>query len=79
MNELFGPMETGSIRGSIFNMTILSLGFGCLSLPKYVGKTSLALSVVMVVVIGLLIWRVDIISNNYIHINWRNHLQFILL
>jgi amino acid permease len=57
MNKLFGPMEAGSIRGSIFNMVILSLGSGCLSLPKYVGKTSLALSVVMVVVIGLLVWR----------------------
>ena len=57
MNKLFGPMEAGSIRGSIFNMVILSLGSGCLSLPKYVGKTSLALSVIMVLVIGLLVWR----------------------
>ena len=57
MNKLFGPMEAGSIRGSIFNMVILSLGSGCLSLPKYVGKTSLALSVIMIIVIGLLVWR----------------------
>ena len=57
MNKLFGPMEAGSIRGSIFNMVILSLGSGCLSLPKYVGKTSLTLSIVMVLVIGLLVWR----------------------
>ena len=57
MNKLFGPMEAGSIRGSIFNMVILSLGSGCLSLPKYVGKTSLSLSIVMILIIGLLVWR----------------------
>lgn len=57
MHKLFGPMEAGSIRGSIFNMVILSLGSGCLSLPKYVGKTSLALSILMIIIIGLLVWR----------------------
>ena len=39
INKLFGPMEAGSIRGSIFNLVILSLGSGCLSLPKYIGKS----------------------------------------
>lgn len=56
INKLFGPMEDGSIRGSIFNMVILSLGSGCLSLPKYIGKTSLLMSIVLIVAIGLLAW-----------------------
>lgn len=56
INKLFGPMEDGSIRGSIFNMVILSLGSGCLSLPKYIGKTSLLMSIFLIIVIGLLAW-----------------------
>ena len=49
-------MEAGSIRGSIFNMVILSLGSGCLSLPKYIGKTSLLMSIFLIIGIGLLVW-----------------------
>lgn len=56
INKLFGPMEAGSIRGSIFNMVILSLGSGCLSLPKYIGKTSLLMSIFLIIGIGLLVW-----------------------
>ena len=56
INKLFGPMEAGSIRGSIFNLVILSLGSGCLSLPKYIGETSLLMALILVIVIGLLVW-----------------------
>ena len=56
INKLFGPIKPGSIRGSIFNLVILSLGSGCLSLPRYICKTSLILGLAMVVVIGLLVW-----------------------
>ena len=56
INKLFGPMEAGSIRGSIFNLVILSLGSGCLSLPKYIGETSLGVALLLVVAIGLLVW-----------------------
>ena len=56
MNKLFGPIKPGSIRGSIFNLVILSLGSGCLSLPRYISKTSISLGLAMVVVIGLLVW-----------------------
>ena len=41
LDKLFGTIKTGSIRGSIFNLVISSLGSGYLSLPKYIGKTSL--------------------------------------
>jgi len=39
--RFFGKIEAGSVRGSIFNMIILSLGTGCLSLPKAMGDMSL--------------------------------------
>ena len=56
LDKLFGQIKLGSIRESIFNLVILSLGSGCLSLPKYRGKTSLLLGLIMVVIIGLLVW-----------------------
>lgn len=55
-NRLFGPLDPGSIRGSIFNMIILSLGSGCLSLPKYVGQVSLLMAIFLVIIIGVLVW-----------------------
>lgn len=54
--RLFGPLEAGSLRGSILNMIILTLGSGCLSLPKYVGNTSLVFSVFLIIAVGLLVW-----------------------
>ena len=54
--KVFGPMEAGSIRGSIFNMAILSLGTGMLSLPRYIHETSLALSCVLIIIICIIVW-----------------------
>jgi hypothetical protein len=39
--RLFSPMEAGSLRGSIFAMSSLALGTGCLALPKNFGNMSL--------------------------------------
>ena len=55
-HKIFGPMEAGSIRGSIFNMAILSLGTGMLSLPRYIHYTSLALSSVLIIIICIIVW-----------------------
>ena len=55
-NKIFGKMEAGSIRGSIFNMLILTLGSGLLSLPTYIGKVSMILSTVLIILISILIW-----------------------
>jgi amino acid permease len=55
-NKIFGKMEAGSIRGSIFNMLILTLGSGLLSLPTYIGKVSIILSSILIIVISILIW-----------------------
>ncbi len=38
--RLFSPMEAGSLRGSIFAMSSLALGTGCLALPKNFGNMS---------------------------------------
>ena len=50
-NKIFGPMEAGSIRGSIFNMVILSLVTGMFALPKYMSNTSLFLACFLIIVL----------------------------
>ena len=55
-HKIFGPMEAGSIRGSIFNMVILSLGTGMLALPKYMENTSLVFAVILIIVICIIVW-----------------------
>ena len=51
--RLFGKIEAGSIRGSIFNMVILSLGTGCLSLPKVMADMSLIMGLISIILTGL--------------------------
>ena len=55
-NKIFGPMEAGSIRGSIFNMVILSLGTGMFALPKYMSNTSLFLACFLIIGICFAVW-----------------------
>ena len=55
-HKIFGPMEAGSIRGSIFNMVILSLGTGMFALPKYMSNTSLFLSCLLIIGICFAVW-----------------------
>ena len=55
-HKIFGPMEAGSIRGSIFNMVILSLGTGMFALPKYMSNTSLFLSCFLIIGICITVW-----------------------
>lgn len=50
--RMFGKIEAGSIRGSIFNMVILSLGTGCLSLPKSMGDMSLIMGLISIIFTG---------------------------
>ena len=54
--KTFGPMEAGSIRGSIFNMVILSLGTGMFALPKYMSNTSPLFSCILIIGICTLVW-----------------------
>ena len=55
-HKIFGPMEAGSIRGSIFNMVILSLGTGMFALPKYMSNTSLFFSCLLIISICFSVW-----------------------
>ena len=55
-HKIFGPIEAGSIRGSIFNMVILSLGTGMFALPKYMSNTSLLFSCILIISISILVW-----------------------
>ena len=55
-HKIFGPMEAGSIRGSIFNMVILSLGTGMFALPKYMSNTSLFFSCLLIIGICISVW-----------------------
>ena len=54
--KIFGPLEAGSIRGSIFNMVILSLGTGMLALPRYVSHTSLFFACLFIIGICVTVW-----------------------
>jgi amino acid permease len=48
--RLFGPIDPGSIRGSIFNLSILSLGSGCLALPQSFGKMSILVNLIDIII-----------------------------
>ena len=43
--------KPGSVQGSVYNMIILSLGSGCLSLPKYIGENSLFFSILVTLIL----------------------------
>jgi hypothetical protein len=51
--RMFSKIEAGSIRGSIFNMAIMSLGSGCLNLPQKFAKMSLLMGCIDIVAAGL--------------------------
>jgi hypothetical protein len=44
-NRILGPVDAGSIRGSIFSLSILSLGSGCLNLPQKMGQMSIFVTI----------------------------------
>jgi hypothetical protein len=53
MNRMFSRMEEGSLRGSIFAMSSLALGTGCLALPLRFGQMSV-LGALIVLLLGSL-------------------------
>ena len=67
--RLFGKLEAGSIRGSIFSMIILSLGTGCLSLPKIMADMSLVMGLLSICLTGIAtywtLWIVTLISEKH--------------
>jgi hypothetical protein len=50
--RLFGKIDSGSLRGSIFNLSIFSLGSGCLAIPQIFNGMSILGVVINVVLAG---------------------------
>lgn len=60
----FGKMRPGSLRGSIFNICILSLGTGLLAIPQKIGYMSIILSPIIIILSGLAnLWSLIILVN----------------
>jgi len=51
--RIFGKIDPGSIRGSIFNLAILSLGSGLLALPQKFGQMSIVVSIIDIILAGI--------------------------
>lgn len=53
LQRILGPMTPGSLRGSVFSLSVLSVGTGCLSLPQRFGQMSILVAVIEVFLAGL--------------------------
>ncbi len=53
LDRAFGKIAPGSLRGSIFNLVILSLGSGCLALPQTFSKMSLLTTWIFITLCGI--------------------------
>ena len=51
--RLFSKIEPGSVRGSIFTLSIMCLGSGLLALPKKIKYMSISLAVVDILLAGI--------------------------
>ncbi len=70
LKRTFGKMNPGSLRGSIFNLCILSLGTGLLAIPQKIGYMSLVLSPIVIILSGLAnFWSLNILVNKSIKFN----------
>ena len=60
--KYFSKLEPGSLRSSIFSLSILSIGIGCLALPQKFGQVSiLAMTIMLIFVCGMTYITMDII------------------
>ena len=70
----FGKMNPGSLRGSIFNLCILSLGTGLLAIPQKIGYMSLILSPFIIILSGIAnYWSLNILVNMSIKFGLKNY------
>ncbi len=59
----FKKMLPGSLRGSIFNLSIVSLGVGCLTLPKVFADLGVTFSIIMLILLGLVaVWTLYMLT-----------------
>lgn len=55
-NRFFSKMEAGSVRGSVFAMSSLALGTGCLSLPLRFSQLSFVAAIIMLILGALIVY-----------------------
>ena len=60
----FGKMSPGALRGSIFSLSILSLGIGSLAIPQKIGIMGIILSPIFIISSGLAnLWSLRILGD----------------
>ena len=70
----FGKMRPGALRGSIFSLSILSLGIGSLAIPKSIGIMGLYLSPIFIILSGLSnLWSLKILGNMSLKYNLKKY------
>ena len=70
----FGKMGPGSLRSSIFNLCILSLGTGLLAIPQKIGYMSMILSPIIIILSGFAnLWSLIILVNMCIKYKVKNY------
>lgn len=52
IDRYFSSISPGSIRASIFSLSILSIGTGCLSLPQRFGQLSIVFTIILIFLAG---------------------------
>ena len=74
IKRTFGKMNPGSLRGSIFNLCILSLGTGLLAIPQKIGYMSVILSPFVIILSGIAnYWSLNILVNMSIKLNLKTY------
>ena len=64
IQRTFYKMNPGSLRGSIFNLCILSLGTGLLAIPQKIGYMSIVLSPIIIILSGIAnLWSLNVLVN----------------
>ena len=67
-------MESGSLRGSIFSLSILSLGIGSLAIPQKIGIMGLILSPILIILSGLAnLWSLKILGRMSLKYNLKKY------
>lgn len=51
--RFFAQVEPGSIRGSVFSLSILCIGLGCLSIPQRVYQMSIVVTIFVIILAGV--------------------------
>ena len=78
MRRTFGKMSPGALRGSIFSLSILSLGIGSLAIPQKIGIMGIILSPIFIILSGFAnLWSLKILGNMRLKYNLKKYEQVI--